>query len=87
MIDWKSPETFALIIAITEGFIIPAMLGLFGWLEKVMRENVTSNSENGLFMEIVMFHLKKYPEMSSRETAALIARNYMITRQYRKEKN
>jgi len=87
MIDWKPAGTFALIIAITVGIIIPAMLGLFGWLEKAIRDSITSNSENGSLKKIVMFHLNKYPDMSIREIAGLIGCSHTTVKRYKTGKN
>ncbi|KAA3618563.1 MAG: hypothetical protein D8M58_21505 [Calditrichaeota bacterium] len=82
MIDWKPPGTFALIIGITVGFLIPAMLGLFGWLEKEIRESIMSTSSNGQLQEVVKFHIEKYPDMSSREIAGLIGCSHTTVRKY-----
>jgi hypothetical protein len=84
MVDWKPPGTFALIIGITVGFLIPAMLGLFGWLEKEIRESVNSPSSNGQLKEVVKFHIEKYPDMSSREIAGLIGCSHTTVRKYKK---
>jgi len=62
MLDWKPPGVFALIIGITVGFLIPAMLGLFGWLEKEIRENTSVTHSNGHLREVVKFHVEKYPD-------------------------
>ena len=83
MIDWKPPGIFALIIGITVGFLIPSMLGLFGWLEKEIRENITSVPSNGHLKEVVKFHLERYPEMSNREIAGLIGCSHTTVRKHR----
>ena len=72
MLDWKPPGIFGLVIAITVGILIPLMLCLFGWLEKVISESSSTDSSNGKLKELVSFHLEKYPEMSNREIASLI---------------
>ena len=83
MIDWKPPGIFALIIGITVGFLIPSMLGLFGWLEKEIRESVPVENSNGHLTEVVKFHLDKYPEMSNREIASLIGCSHTTVRKHR----
>ena len=83
MIDWKPPGIFALIIGITVGFLIPAMLGLFGWLEKEIRESIPAANSNGHLMEVVKFHIEKYPEMSNREIASLIGCSHTTVRKHR----
>ena len=83
MIDWKPPGLFSLIIGILVGFLIPAMLGLFGWLEKEIRENIPAVNSNGHLKEVVKFHLDKYPDMSNREIASLIGCSHTTVRKYR----
>jgi len=83
MIDWKPPGIFALIIGITVGFLIPAMLGLFGWLEKEIRENASGFNENGHLRTLIDFHLQKYPRKSNREIAKLIGCSHTTVRKYR----
>ena len=83
MIDWKPPGTFALFIGITVGFLIPAMLGLFGWLEAAIRENAAAFSSNGHLKEVVKFHIEKYPDMSNREIASLIGCSHTTVRKYK----
>ena len=53
--------------AIDVGILSPLMLCLFGWLEKVIREDCPTESTNGRLKEHVTFHLEKYPEMSTRD--------------------
>jgi len=65
------------------GFLIPSMLGLFGWMEKEIRENVPAVNSNGHLKEVVKFHLDRYPEMSNREIAGLIGCSHTTVRKRR----
>lgn len=84
MLDWKPPGIFGLVIAITVGILIPLMLCQFGWLEKVIHDNNSTDRTNGKLKELVSFHLDKYPEMSNREIASLIGCSYTTVRRYGK---
>ena len=53
MLDWKPAGTFGLVIATVVGMLIPLMLCLFGWLEKVIRESNSTKSTNGRLKELV----------------------------------
>ncbi len=87
MLDWKPPGIFGLVIAITVGILIPLMLCLFGWLEKVIKENHSIDTSSGKLKELVIFHLEKYPDMSNREIASLIGCSQPTVRRYRLENN
>jgi len=52
MLDWKPAGTFGLVIAIVVGILIPLMLCLFGWLEKVIREDSSTEILNGRLREL-----------------------------------
>ena len=83
MLDWKPPGIFGSVIAIVVGLIIPSMLGLFGWLEKEIRESVSSINENGHLRTLIDFHLLKYPRKSNRELADIIGCSHTTVRKYR----
>ena len=53
MLGWKLVGTFGLVIAIVFGILVPIMLCLFGWLEKVIREDRSTESSNGRLKELV----------------------------------
>jgi hypothetical protein len=80
MLDWKPDGNFGLIIAITVGILIPLMLSMFGWLEKSIRENVSTKVTNGKLENLVKFHVEKYPDLSNREIANVIGCSHTTIR-------
>lgn len=85
MIQWKPPGTFALLIAVLVGILIPFMLCLFGWLEKALSESLSGDAAGRNLKAVVEFHLWKYPEKSNRQIAGIIGCSHTTVRKYRKE--
>lgn len=84
MLDWKPGGTFALIIAVIVGILVPLMLCLFGWLVQSLEQEIPNWKQEGNHAAIINFHLEKYPDKSNREIAEMVGCSHTTISRYRK---